>query len=387
MRVACLVLACGWMAVFLAAAGPHNDPPALGQTSSKPMAPPPAPTGQEPSIFTFRAGVTEVMVPVTVIGKGGDYVVDLKPADFKLYDNDTKQAIQVQLTEMPISLVILVNNSDRIESLLPEVRKLGVLFTTLLLGEQGEAAILTYDHLVLVKQDFTHNAGQLEKALADIKLGSSQARLSDAMVRALGMLARRPDGRRKVIVAIGEDRNYGSETPLGYALREAQLGGVLVYAVGLSRLKSALSTQPAPPPPPQFPPGAIPMPPGVPPTPENQRQAGGQVNLGAAIAAVASGVNDLFRSQPMEAYAKGTGAVRVTAGNKKAIDEAIARISNELHSQYLITYRPANLEGGYHNIRVEVNRPVDEVRTRPGYFFPGATAAEATDQTTPARPQ
>lgn len=386
MRVACLVLACSLMAVLLAAAGPLSDPPAFAQTSSKPVSPPPAPTGQEPSIFTFRAGVTEVMVPVTVIAKGGDYVVNLTPDDFKLYDNETKQAIKVQLTEMPISLVVLVNNSDRVESLLPVVRKVGVLFTSLLLGEQGEAAILTYDHRVEVKQDFTRNADQLEKALADIQRGSSQARLSDAMVRALGMLARRPEGRRKVIVAIGEDRNYGSETPLGYTLREAQLGGVLVYTVGLSRLKSALSMPPEPPPPAQFPPGATPMPPGVPPTAENQRQAGGQVNLGAAVAAVATGLNDLFRNQPMEAYAKGTGAVRVTASNKRAINEAIERISRELHSQYLITYRPANLEGGYHNIRVEVNRPVDEVRTRPGYFFPGANAGETSDQST-ARPK
>jgi hypothetical protein len=52
------------------------------------------------------------------------------------------------------------------------------------------------------------------------------------------------------------------------------------------------------------------------------------------------------------------------------VERAIADIGEELHSQYLLSYNPNNkIEGGFHKIRVEVNRPNLRVRTRDGYWL------------------
>ena len=44
-------------------------------------------------------------------------------------------------------------------------------------------------------------------------------------------------------------------------------------------------------------------------------------------------------------------------------------LGEELHSQYILSYQPNDTEdAGYHEIRVEVNRPALEVRARQGYW-------------------
>ena len=52
------------------------------------------------------------------------------------------------------------------------------------------------------------------------------------------------------------------------------------------------------------------------------------------------------------------------------MEQALARIGEELHSQYLLSYNPSNKEeGGYHTIRVAVEKPGLKVRTRTGYWM------------------
>ena len=51
---------------------------------------------------------------------------------------------------------------------------------------------------------------------------------------------------------------------------------------------------------------------------------------------------------------------------------AVQRIGTELHSHYMISYKPSNgSEGGYHTIEVTVNRSDLICKTRPGYYIGG----------------
>ena len=59
-------------------------------------------------------------------------------------------------------------------------------------------------------------------------------RLADALYDAVRMLNRRPPNHRKIIVAISESQNNGSEIGLGEVLRTAQLNDIMFYAVRLS---------------------------------------------------------------------------------------------------------------------------------------------------------
>ena len=156
---------------------------------------PPAPPAPD-EIPIFRGGVTVVTAPVTVRYESGNFVTDLKPSEFRVFDNGMPQTFTVELAETPLSLVILVCNSSRISAFLPEIRKVGSLFDAQVVGERGEAAVVTFDHEVRVAQEFTNDADRLIKAFRGLREGSSQSKLNDAMVRALTMLRDRPSSRR-----------------------------------------------------------------------------------------------------------------------------------------------------------------------------------------------
>ena len=348
---------------------PQESPPATTA---------PAPEGEQ-RIPTFRGGVTEVMAPVTVTNEYDEFVVTLRPEDFRLYDNNIPQQIKVELTELPLSVVILLGVSSRVEPLLPQVKKTAPLFTNMLLGESDEAAILIFDHRVEVVQNFTRDPERVGKVFKDLNPGSStQSRLTDSMVRALSMLGTRPRGRRKVILAIAESRDMGSENNLGYVMQEAQLANVSIYTVGLSTARAQLTRKPPPPPPSPFPPGATGTRPGIPPAPSIELAIGPSMDLGALLVEAFHGVKNVFFDHPLEAYAKSTGAVYLDGFSSRAVERAVLNISQELRSQYLVTYRPNNLnQGGFHTIKVIVDRPGVKVRTRPGYFFPGGTSPQA----------
>jgi len=322
-------------------------------------------TGQQ--IPTIRTTVKVVVVPVTVTDGRGEFVTDLVQNDFAVFDNGAPQKMETfELSSMPLSLAIVVETSTRIAPVLPDVRKSGILFTQLILGESGEASIITYDQRVEIAQEFTTNGDLIEKGIKGLKAGGSEARMTDAVFRAIGRLKMRPADRRKVVFLIGEGADSGSENDLGQALREAQLSAISVYCVDLSTMKIIVK-QPAPgtrvdP----LPPGARGTRPGIPPAP--QGASGG--NLMPLIVEAVRGVKAIF-VRPMKAYTEGTGAEHISVSNEKSFQEAVHRIGQELHSQYMISYQPNNLVAAeFHNITVRLTRSGGlKVRARPGYFY------------------
>lgn len=322
-------------------------------------------SGQQ--IPVIRTTVKVVVVPVTVTDGRGEFVTDLVKADFAVFDNGSPQKMETfELSSMPLSLAIVVETSTRIEPVLPDVRKSGILFTQLILGESGEASIITYDQRVEIAQEFTTNGDLIEKGIKTLKAGGSEARMTDAVFRAIGRLKMRPEERRKVIFLIGEGMDRGSENKLDQALREAQLSAISIYAVDLSTLK-AIAKQPSPdtrvdP----LPPGARGTRPGIPPAP--QGASGG--NIMPIITETVRGVKSLF-SKPMKDYTEGTGAEHISVSSERAFEDAVHRIGQELHSQYMISYQPNNLsQAEFHNITVRLTRGGGlKVRARPGYFY------------------
>src|SRR5690349_18898421 len=136
------------------------------------------PRSEEP----IRARVDVVLAPVTVLNRHGDYVNGLQPQDFHLLDNGKEQDIHVDVTFQPISLVIAVQANDHVEGVLPKINKIGSMIQPLVIGEQGEAAVLAFDHRFQLKQDFTNDTGKIETAIKKITPGSGSSRLIDAVI-------------------------------------------------------------------------------------------------------------------------------------------------------------------------------------------------------------
>jgi VWFA-related protein len=324
--------------------------------------------------YRFGATVNLVTAPVTVLGPDERYVAGLEKHHFRVFDNDQEQQILgFDVSFLPVSLVLCVESSARVEGLLPQIKKTAILYSELVLGEQGEAAVIQFDHRVEMLQEFTPDADRLKAALGRIRIGSDATRLADGVWRAIRLLRSRPENHRKVIVAVSESRDNGSETDLGEALRDAQLNNILFYAVQLSTVKARLFRTPEPRRDP-FPPGvqARPTAPGTVSTPTTQAQSRVQAtpNVIPMIIEAVRGVKNFLFNDPLQLLTEGTGGKRLTPLTEAGLQESIGQIGEELRSQYLLSYRPNNLQqGGFHEIRVEVAMNGLRVRTRPGYWL------------------
>lgn len=346
---------------------------------------------ETPSFVTLTE---EVTVPVTVTGPEDEYVTGLERADFRIFDNEVEQQIEsFEVAFLPISMVVLVQSSARVEGLLPDVKKTAVLFTDLVLGEFGQAAIIAFDNRVRLMQDFTSSTDDIDKALKSVTVGSEAVRLADAIYDAVRMLNRRPPNHRKIIVAISESQNNGSEVGLGESLRTAQVNDIMFYAVRLSSLSARLLREPEEKRDP-FPPGIQPRPiaPGGVATPTTMQQSYGYQatpNVIPIIIDMVRGVKNLIFNNPLELMATGTGGMDYSPRTEEGLQESIAKIGEDIRSQYLLSYRPNNRNesGLFHRIRVEVPYEQLKVRYRPGYFYGPAPVAGQEPPPTETQPE
>lgn len=190
------------------------------------------------------------------------------------------------------------------------------------------------------------------------------------------MLDTRPRNRRRILLLIGETRDLSSESRAREALIDLQLANIVFYSVDMSRVMTNLT---APPPQPRVdpnPPAMHPLPAGVPATPNTVMQTYGTQGSSAQFVPLMvelfKDAKAIFKDNPVELFTKGTGGSEFGFARQRGLEEAIQRIGEELHSQYLISYMPNNKEeGGFHQITVEVaGRPeVAKVQTRPGYWL------------------
>jgi VWFA-related protein len=365
---------------------------------------PPGPLGSKPGVKVqlppkdtqakVKVQVTLVNTPATVRDGHGEMVHNLEARDFKVTDNGVPQQIShFDLGGDPISMVILIETSSRIEALLPEIRKTGILFTQTVMGPAGEAAVVDFNDSVDKLQDFTSNADLIENTIAHLGEGTSGSKLYDAMAVGVEMLSGRPQTtgvcpggnavagcvagvpRRRVLMVVSEATDAGSEAKLGEVLRQAQLANVTIYSVGLSTTRAELHAKPKDTRPQITPPGTFPLPPqpGVPQTPTSEENRYGNIDLMAAAVWAVKHIHDQVKGNVLEVAATATGGAHLATFKDRSIEKAIDEIGGELHSQYTISYTPRGADTpGYHEIKVNIVRNDAKnlkVRARPGYYL------------------
>ena len=358
--------------------------PALAQAPSGPIPPKPgAEVQQAPKDMPkVKVQVALVNTPVTVRDARGEMVHDLEARDFQVADNGvTQQISHFDMGGDPISLVILMETSSRIEALLPQVRKTGILFTQTVMGPSGEAAVVGFNDSVDKLQDFTTNADLIENTIAHLGEGTSGSKLYDAMAVGVEMLSGRPEatadkpGRRRVLMILSEATDAGSDAKLGEVLRNAQLANVTIYSVGLSTTRAELQAKPKDTRPQLTPPGTFPLPPqpGTPQTPTSETNRYGNIDILAAAVWAVQHVHNQIKDHALEVAAAATGGAHLSTFKDRSIEKAIDEIGGELHSQYTISYTPTGADApGYHEIKVNVVRNDAKnlkVRARPGYYL------------------
>ena len=295
---------------------------------------------QEPPPIA-RVPVRLVIAPTSVTDKDGRFINGLNEEDFTLYDNDVQQQIHEDADFLPISLAVAIQNNNALEGFLPQIHQLGPLLGTLVVGEGGEAAILTFNQKVELIQDFTGDLGRLSHALKLVDTSFSKSHLIDATLQSIRLLKSRPPERRRILLLISETRDQGSESKLRDAVAEAEVNNILIYSMNISRAHAASTIFPG----------------------------GLSLDLIALIKEIYSDIKTAVVENPLSVLTRYTGGRQYNFYKQHAFEDAVTKIGEEIHGQYLLGYTPSNIkEQGYHKIRVELNRPEYVVRSRPGYY-------------------
>jgi VWFA-related protein len=199
--------------------------------------------------------------------------------------------------------------------------------------------------------------------------GSSNHAVDDAVMQGIRMLKKRDPRRRRVLLLIAERRDKGSGNRVREVLTEAEFANVVIYSLDISSFMAGLTSTPMPPRPPSIPPAAQHMPAGGDATPTTVDQAYYVGNYIPVFVDIFKAVKSVFVEDDVVVFTRFTGGKEYPFISEKSLERAVQGISQELHSQYLLSYTPNNQsEGGFHEIRVTVNRPQLEIRTRPGYW-------------------
>src|SRR5271167_2766611 len=106
----------------------------------------------------IKVRANEVIVPVTVLDKQNQPVLDLNQGDFNVFDGGAEQKIdRLDLDGDPLAVALLVETSTHIKSAAPTIHRIGSIFTENIMALDGTAAVVTYDSDVNVRQSFTQD--------------------------------------------------------------------------------------------------------------------------------------------------------------------------------------------------------------------------------------
>ncbi len=330
--------------------------PLVGRRRGEPRSTPPRPivlvialllavlafAAQNPTIVTT---VPLVVVPATVTDRKGRFLDGLSTSDFQVLDNGTLERLESETEYQPISLVVAIQTNVTAAAALAKVRKIGPTFEPLVTGERGELEILAYGDGVRTVQPFTSDYDASTGAIAALRSEGDRAPLVDAVAEAIANLEGRPGNRRRIIITIGESKDRGSKAKLQDVLTRAQRSNVLIYSLTYSPYRTAFIAKP-----------------------RDLPQSG---DSGVNLLGILQEVGRLGQENTAEAFAHYTGGRVISFLKQRGLEQAVSRVGEELHAQYILTFTPPRSTAGvYHTIEVKLpGRPDAVVRARPGYWL------------------
>lgn len=284
----------------------------------------------QPPQIPFRAGVDLVSLNVTVTESATRYVTDLTADDFSVFEDGVKQDVTFfSRTNLPIALALLLDTSASMDTKLPTAQEAAIGFAKRL-RPQDLAEVIDFDSRVIVLQNFTNSASELEVAIKKTSAGGSTS-LYNAVYIALKDLKKAvakntEEIRRQAIVVLSDGEDTSSLLPFEEVLDLAKRSETAIYAIGLR----------------------APDGPGT--TTKGFKEA----------------------EFVLRQFAQETGARSFFPSQLSDLAGIYGQISDELSSQYTVGYTSRNpkRDGSWRRVVVRVNRPNLTSRTKLGYFGP-----------------
>jgi len=280
---------------------------------------------QSASVLTIRNRVDEVNVLFIATDKHGKFVRDLNQADFSILDDHKPPQSILNFrreTDLPLHLGLLIDVSGSVHGRFDFEQNAAISFLQhSIRANFDKAFIVGFNTQSQMSQDFTDNVELLSAGVHKLQDGGGTA-LYDAIYRACKdkFLKDRPDHpARKAIVVVSDGEDNQSEFTRAQAIEMAQRAEVIIYAI---------STDDS-----------------------------GLVLRGDKV---------------LEQLAAATGGRAFFPFKMKDITHSFAAIEDELRSQYVVSYQPADFDadGRFRSIEISALKKDLQVRARKGYFAP-----------------
>ena len=266
---------------------------------------------------TFRAGTKVVPLYVTVLDDTRRLVPGLGQEDFEILDNGKPQPVTIFSSQvLPITVVVMLDTSG---SMTPNIDlvKAGAEQFFLRLLPADRAQLGAFNDKIQLVSSLTGDRDELVASLRDVDFGYP-TRLYDAVATGMDRL-QGIEGRRVVLVFTDGD-DTSSKTGLGKVLERARAEEVMVYAIGLE-------------------------------------------------SDYFDGVRRV-RTRPdrgLKKLAEETGGGYFELDKKDQLTTTFTRVSEELHSQYLIGFSPEARDGKVHKLEVRLKQAGMQARARRSY--------------------
>ncbi|HET9359721.1 MAG TPA: VWA domain-containing protein [Vicinamibacterales bacterium] len=312
----------------------------------------------------FRSGVDFVSVTATVTNDNGRFVSGLRRQDFTVYDDGVVQDVSHFSSErVPVSLGILldVSGSMSVEKLATARRAIERLIFDLL-EPDDELFFMQFATRAELVERWTTDRERIRRALRRMDASDGTA-LYDAVAAAIPTAS---EGRHRkkalLVISDGNDTSSTMNVPL---LRQRILDSdVLVYALGVDSTARTDTRVPIVLPQIQFP-TPFPRPGGFPP----QQPRFPPPIVGGGSSTWPSSPGERVNADVLRQITDDTGGRTEIVRGFKGLDDATARIADELSKQYFLGYTSSvPRDGRWHSIRVTVRKGRVNVRARRGYF-------------------
>ena len=285
----------------------------------------------EDKVPTLKVETRLVNVAVNVVDKTGAPVGGLQQGDFEMVEDGKVQKIAYFEKESttPLSIVLAIDGSESVlrnEGLEKQAAK---RFVNTLLREQDELDLMDFSDSVREIVPFTNQKKRIESGLNEIQRGAETA-LYDAVYLASERLSqtRMDAGRRRVLVLITDGADTAKRSRYAQALEEAQRAGAMIYSIII-----------------------------VPIWADAGRNTGGEH-------ALVQMSND-------------TGGKYFYVEDKKDLEPAFARVSDDLRTQYVLGYYAPQrgADTSFRTVKVRMKDPAlrgkYDLRHRSGYYADG----------------
>lgn len=251
--------------------------------------PPATKTAQEPRIVSE---VNLVMLLAGVLDSSGRPVADLPRDVFSLYEEGVPQKIELfeAETNQPLDLALMIDASLSTFKELAFEREAAAHFIRQVVRPGDRLSVFQVSDTVEQLSEFSGEVSRLQAAVRAVQPGSATS-LYDGVYLASQALAKRPTGRRRVIVLLTDAGETASTSTFEQARRAAIGSEALLYTILIRPIKS-----------------------------ESGRNTAGEHAL----------IN----------IADNTGGVMYTADEVGQLDEIFDRVDRELRTQYRIGYYP-----------------------------------------------